>query len=62
MGSLSGWEAVKIAQQSYETNLKEVPVVLDGKRIAWNRVEQPIVDKKTGLKGYVLQNEKPIKL
>lgn len=57
MGSLTGWEAVKIAEQSYEADLKNIPVVINGKRITWEKVEEPIIDKETGLKGYVLQNK-----
>lgn len=57
MGTLTGQEAVKIAKQSYETSVKEIPVTVDGKRITWERVEEPIIDKDTGLKGYTLQNK-----
>ncbi|MEW9674866.1 hypothetical protein ABRT01_01530 [Lentibacillus sp. L22] len=55
MGSLTEMEAVTIAKQSYKENVKSVPVEINGDIIEW-KTKDIIVDKDTGLKGYVLQN------
>src|SRR5699024_6504443 len=56
MRHLTEKEAVQIADQSYEVDVKMVPVKINGEHIVWE-TQHNFKDEDTGLHGYVLKNE-----
>lgn len=58
---LPDYGAAEISQQTYKRNKREINMIYGNKEITYKVIE-PIEDPDTGLHGYVLQNEKMIRI
>lgn len=58
---LPDYGAAEISHRTYKRNRKNIEIELEG-NITTYKVVEPIEDPDTGLHGYVLQNEKMIRI